>query len=63
MCHLHSFIEPIKKIGEPDHESSAVEWISLDNLPSAEEFAFDHAETIKLYLDFKKEQFPLPKLI
>ena len=32
----------------------------LVDLPSHEEFAFDHYENIKLYLEYLKKPFPLP---
>ena len=37
-------------VGEPDRESSAVEWVAIDRLPALESLAFDHGETIRLYL-------------
>lgn len=45
--------KPVKKVGEPDDESSEVKWFPLDKLPSEEEFAFDHFEDIALYLQNK----------
>ena len=60
---LTFIVKLIKKTGKPDHESSAVSWISIENLPKAKDLAFDHAETIKLYLDYKKNLFPLPLTI
>lgn len=45
--------KPIKKVGEPDDESSEVKWFPLDKLPVEEEFAFDHFEDIALYLQNK----------
>ncbi len=59
---LTFIVKAIKKIAEPDHESSAVDWFPIGNLPSLEELAFDHGETIQMYLDYKKEPFPLPQL-
>jgi 8-oxo-dGTP diphosphatase len=43
-------IAPLKEVGQPDHESSAVEWIPLDRLPPLDSLAFDHGETIRLYV-------------
>lgn len=43
-------ITPLKQVGEPDHESTAVEWVPLDRLPPLESLAFDHGDTIRLYL-------------
>jgi ADP-ribose pyrophosphatase YjhB (NUDIX family) len=56
-------VKPLVKIGEPDHESSKVEWVSINNLLPFSEFAFDHGETIKLYLEYRKNHFKIPILI
>jgi len=57
---LDFLVKPIKKIGEPDHESSKIEWIPIDKLLPLKELAFDHGESIGLYLKYKKEPFALP---
>lgn len=41
-------------------EVTDIQWFSRENLPSEEEFAFDHRENIMEYLRFKKEKFDLP---
>src|SRR5262245_14409930 len=43
-------ITPLEKIGEPDKESSAVEWVPIERLPPLHTLAFDHGETVQLYL-------------
>ena len=43
-------IAPLARVGEPDHESSAVQWIPIDQLPPLDALAFDHGETIRRYL-------------
>jgi 8-oxo-dGTP diphosphatase len=43
-------ITPLGKVGEPDDESTAVEWIPIGSLPPGESMAFDHGETVELYL-------------
>lgn len=43
-------MKPLKKVGGHDNEISEVKWFALDNLPPAKDFAFDHLETIKLYI-------------
>jgi ADP-ribose pyrophosphatase YjhB (NUDIX family) len=43
-------ISPLKQVGEPDHESSAVEWVPIHRLPPLESLAFDHGDTIRFYL-------------
>jgi hypothetical protein len=41
---------PRARIGEPDQESSAVEWIPIDRLPPLDSLAFDHGETVRRYI-------------
>ena len=60
---IEFLVKPIKKTGEPDHESSKVEWIPIDKLILFEDFAFDHGETIALYLQYRKTPFQLPIVI
>ena len=60
---IEFLVKPIKKTGEPDHESSKVEWIPIDKLIPLENFAFDHGESIKLYLQYRKTPFQLPIVI
>jgi len=60
---LEFIVKPIKKTGEKDWESSKVEWIPMDKLLPFSEFAFDHGDTIKLYLEYRKNPFQLPILI
>jgi ADP-ribose pyrophosphatase YjhB (NUDIX family) len=43
-------IEPLRQVGEPDRESTAVAWIPLDRLPPLHELAFDHGDTVRAYL-------------
>lgn len=43
-------IEPDRKVGKPDNESSAVKWFNLEKLPPEEDFAFDHFERVQMYL-------------
>lgn len=57
------FVKPLRQIGNKDHESSKVEWISIDKLLPMDTFAFDHGDSIKLYLDYRKESFPLPLFV
>ncbi len=42
-------MKPLKQIGQPDDEVSEVKWFDLDQLPPAQDFAFDHLETIRRY--------------
>ncbi|HBQ51252.1 hypothetical protein A3B42_01780 [Candidatus Daviesbacteria bacterium RIFCSPLOWO2_01_FULL_38_10] len=60
---LTFIVKPIRKVGVPDHESTAIDWIAIEKLPPFDELAFDHGETIKLYLDYKNNPHPLPLLV
>lgn len=60
---IEFIIRPTKKMGEPDRESSKVEWITMDKLFGEEQFAFDHRESIMLYLQYRKTPFPLPIVV
>jgi ADP-ribose pyrophosphatase YjhB (NUDIX family) len=57
---IEFIVKPIKKVGEKDWESSKVEWIPFDKLLPYEEYAFDHGETIRQYVEYRKKKFPLP---
>ena len=57
---IEFLVKAIKKTGEPDAESSKVEWIPIDKLIPLEDFAFDHGESIGLYLKYRKKNFSLP---
>jgi 8-oxo-dGTP diphosphatase len=50
-----------EKVGEADDESTEQKWFPLSALPPREEFAFDHYDNIELYLQYRKEAFPLPR--
>lgn len=56
-------VKPIRQVTEPDHESSKVEWIQFDKLLDPGLFAFDHGESIELYLQYRKKPFPTPLLV
>jgi hypothetical protein len=59
---LDFVIEPLEKRGEPDAESSDVQWIPMERVLSLD-LAFDHAETVRLYLDFRRRLVTTPILI
>ena len=44
-------VAPLRRIAEPDAESISVEWVPIEALPAADSLAFDHGETLRLYLD------------
>jgi ADP-ribose pyrophosphatase YjhB (NUDIX family) len=56
-------ITPLRKIGEPDAESSAVEWVPIERLPSLDALAFDHGDTVRAYLDSRRAPMAAPTLI
>lgn len=60
---LEFIVKPLKGIISPRSEVSKVEWIPLNKLLPFTEFAFDHGESIRLYLEYRKNPFPLPLLI
>lgn len=43
-----------------DHESTEIGWFSKENLPSEEEFAFDHRDSILKYFEYLEKPFELP---
>lgn len=53
-------IRPTKKTGLPDAESSNVEFIPFEKLYKKEVLAFDHGETIELYMKYKSGALPIP---
>lgn len=55
-------IKPIKIVGKPDLESSKVEWIPIEKLLPFDQFAFDHGESIKMYLEYRKKKFIIPTI-
>ncbi|KKQ01418.1 MAG: NUDIX hydrolase [Parcubacteria group bacterium GW2011_GWA2_36_24] len=53
-------VKPLEKVGGSDDEIAEIKWFDLDKLPSAQDFAFDHLETIKLYKFTLQKRFRLP---
>jgi 8-oxo-dGTP diphosphatase len=50
-----------KQISRPEkREVDQIYWFNLDKLPRSEEFAFDHYESLKLYIDYQHKSIPLP---
>jgi len=45
----------LDKVGDADNESTEVTWFDLDQLPPADQFAFDHYEDVMLYLKTGKK--------
>ncbi len=55
-------VKPLRQTGKPDAESSAVAWVPLTDVLPLSEYAFDHGESIALFLKYQKESFLLPYL-
>lgn len=60
---IEFILKPVGYTGVPDAESSKVEWIPIDKLLPLSEFAFDHGQSIGLYLKYRKTPFPLPIMV
>lgn len=56
-------VKPLREVGEKDWESTDVAWVPIDHLPPLDAFAFDHGESIALYLKYRAKSFPLPLLV
>lgn len=55
-------LKPKLKTSAHDDEVDAVLWFDLEKLPPNDQIAFDHAETINLYLGYRKNLTDLPLL-
>ena len=55
-------IEPLEKRGEPDAESTDVQWIPIDRVLSLD-LAFDHMDSVRSYLDARRRAVATPILI
>lgn len=53
-------VRPVRQVTSPDAESTNVEWIPIEKLLPFESFAFDHGETIRLYLEYRNTPHTLP---
>jgi ADP-ribose pyrophosphatase YjhB (NUDIX family) len=51
---------PTVQSGTPDWESTELKWEYIDENYNFDSLAFDHGDSIRLYLDWKKRQFGLP---
>lgn len=49
-----------EKVSGSDSEVQKVEWFNLGELPSKDQFAFDHFEDIELYINYLKNPQNLP---
>jgi ADP-ribose pyrophosphatase YjhB (NUDIX family) len=53
-------IAALSRAGEGDDESTAVEWMPIDRLPPLDTLAFDHGDTVRLYLASRGAPGPTP---
>jgi 8-oxo-dGTP diphosphatase len=60
---LDFVVTPLRRIGEPDEESSAVEWVPIDRLPPLHTLAFDHGDTVHLYLASRGKPAQAPTVV
>lgn len=56
---IEFIVKPLEKAGKPDNESTEIQWMPIEKLPPLNEFAFDHGESIELYLKYKKNPYSL----
>ena len=49
-----------KKVSSPDSEVESVQWFELNKIPDEREFAFDHYETVELYVRYLEDKLSLP---
>lgn len=52
--------EAIAQTGETDWETEETAWFPLTGLPEPVDIAFDHLESIELYISYLREPFTLP---
>ena len=55
-------VTPLRRVGEPDGASTAVEWVPIDRLPPVHTLAFDHGDMVRLYLDSRGKSAQVPIL-
>lgn len=54
--------QAIQQVQTSDEEVRVLKWFELNNLPPKETIAFDHGDSIEIYIKYLKEKFPLPVL-
>ena len=57
---LDYLLNPLRLSGCHDDEISEVSWVPIQDLPSPETLAFDHGDSIRQYLRYRKSVFALP---
>ena len=59
---LEYLIKPMEQVKRPDKESTEIKWVPIEKINSLD-FAFDHGQTVKLYLDYRQKKFTLPLIV
>lgn len=50
----------IKQVQKGDEEVSRLQWFPFNALPAKDEIAFDHGDSVELYINYLKTPQPLP---
>ncbi len=53
-------VDAVIQRGESDEEVQEMSWYAFDQLPPADQIAFDHGDDLALYQKYLKTEFPLP---
>lgn len=56
------FARAVKQVGTSDEEVTELKWFDLDNIPPKDLFAFDHRDSLVIYINYLKNKHPLPLL-
>jgi 8-oxo-dGTP diphosphatase len=57
---LEYIVYPLEKIGIPDDENTEIAFVPIEKLPPFDTLAFDHGESLRLYLKYRKKSFTVP---
>ena len=56
-------IAPRHQSGAADEESTEIRWFPLDALPAPESLAFDHGDTVRAYLEWRRTGAATPVVL
>ncbi len=58
---IEYILKPLKKTGRPDRETTDIMWVEIEKIDQMGELAFDHSQTVQLYLTHRNNpsDFPL----